>query len=94
MTADVVGLYPSLAHSEGLDILKKQNENYPNKKVSAEDIGKMADFVLKNNLFEFDSKFYKQISGTAIGTKFAPPYACIFMDHIKTEFLKTQDIKP
>ena len=29
----------------------------------------------------------------AIGTKFALPYACIFMDHIETEFLKTQDIK-
>ena len=54
----------------------------------------MANSVFKNNLFEFDSKFYKQISGTAIGTKFAPPYACIFMDHIGTEFLKTQDIKP
>ena len=53
----------------------------------------MADFVLKNNLFDFYSKFYKQISGTAIGTKFGPPYACIFMDHIETEFLKTQDIK-
>ena len=68
-----------------MDILKKQYENYPNKKVSTEDIVKMADFVLKNNLFEFDSKFYKQISGTAIGTKFAPLYACIFMDHIETE---------
>ena len=48
-------------------------------------MGKMADFAFKNNLFEFDSKFYKQISGTAIGTKFAPLYACIFMDHIETE---------
>ena len=76
-----------------MDTLKKQYENYPNKKVSTEDIGKMADFVLKNNFFEVDSKFYKQISGTAIGTKFAPPYACIFIDHIETEFLKTQDIK-
>ena len=94
VTADVVRLYSSIPHSEGLDILKKQYENYPNKKVSTEDIGKMADFVLKNNLFEFDSKFYKQISGTAIGTKFAPPYTCIFMDHIETEFLNTQDIKP
>ena len=55
---------------------------------------KMDDFVLKNNLFEFNSKFYKQISGTAIGTKFAPPYACIFMDHVETELLKTQDMKP
>ena len=41
----------------------------------------MADFVL--NLFEFDSKFYKQISGSR--TKFAPRYACIFIDHIEAE---------
>ena len=54
----------------------------------------MADFVLQNNLFEFDSKCYKQILETAIGTKFAPPYAGIFMDHIEMEFFKTQDIKP
>ena len=78
-----------------MDVLKNQHEKYPNnKKVSTENIGKMTDFVLKNNLFEFDSKFYKQISGTAIGMKFAPLYACIFMDHIETKFLKTQDIKP
>ena len=94
MTANVVGLYPSIPHSEGLDILKRQYENYPNKKVSTEDIGKMDDFVLKNNLFEFDSKFYKQISETAIGTNFDPPYACIFMNHIEMEFLKTQELKP
>ena len=33
------------------------------------------------------------MSGTAIGTKSAPPYACIFMDYVETEFLKTQAIK-
>ena len=91
VTVDILGLYLSIPHSEGLDILKKQCENYPNKKLSTEDTGKMANFVLKNNFFEFDSKFYKQISGTAIGTKF---YSYIFIDHIETELLKTQDIKP
>ena len=45
-------------------------------------------------LFEFDSKLYKQIPGPAIRTKFVPPDACIFMDYIKTEFLKTQDVWP
>ena len=54
----------------------------------------MAEFVLKNNLFEFNTKFYKQVSRTAIGAKFAPPYACIFMKYIETEFLKSQEIKP
>ena len=86
VTADNVGLYPSIPHSEDLEILKKHYENYLNKKVSAEDVGKMADFVLENNLFEFGSKFYKQISGTAIGTKFAPPYACIFWATLKQNF--------
>ena len=43
---------------------------------------------------KFNSKIYKEISGTAIGTKFAPPYACILMDYIETEFLKSQEIKP
>ena len=31
---------------------------------------------------------------TAKGTKFAPPYAWIFVDYIETEFLKYQEIKP
>ena len=54
----------------------------------------MAEFVLKNNFFEFDSKVFQQIVGTAIGTKFAPPYACIFMDQLETKFLETQTFKP
>ena len=44
-------------------------------------------------MFEFNSKFYQKISGTAIGTNFAPPYASIFMDYIETEFLKSQGIR-
>ena len=54
----------------------------------------MPVFILKNHLFEFDSKFYKQRSGTAIATKFAPPYVCTLINHTETEFLKMKDIKP
>ena len=54
----------------------------------------MAEFVLKNNYFEFNGKVKKHISGTEIGTKFAPPYACIFMAQVETEFFKTQKHKP
>ena len=46
----------------------------------------MAEFVLRNNYFQFLDKVY-QISRTAIGTKFAPPYACIFMDQVEIKFL-------
>ena len=54
----------------------------------------MAEFVLKNDYFEFNGKVKKQILGNAIGTKFAPPYAYIFMDQVETEFLKMQKHKP
>ena len=59
------------------------------KKIPTENLIKMAEFVLKNNLFEFNSKVLQQISGTAIGTKFAPPYACIYMDRVEQDFLET-----
>ena len=52
----------------------------------------MATLFLKitsNN--EFDFKFHKQVSGTAIVMTFTPPCACTFMDCIETEFLKTQN---
>ena len=50
---------------------------------------KMAECVLKNNYFEFDRSVYQKVSGTTIGTKFAPPYACIFMDRLENDSLKT-----
>ena len=54
----------------------------------------MAEFVLKNNYFEFGRSVYQQVSGTAIDTKFAPPYACIFMDRLENSFLEKQTLKP
>ena len=50
----------------------------------------MAKFVLSTNFFEFNSDTFRQISGTAIGTKFAPPYACIYMDQVEQKILATQ----
>ena len=51
-------------------------------------------FVLKNNFFEFNNDIFQQIPGTAIGTKSAPPYTCIFMDQIEIKFLRTQSHQP
>ena len=93
VTADVVDLYPSIPHSDGLEALSVKLEERVDKSIATVDLLQMAKFVLKNNFFEFNSKI-KQVSGTAIGTKFAPPYACIFMDKFETEFLATQVFKP
>ena len=89
-----MGLYPSIPHEAGLNALKEALEKRTRKDIPTENLIKMAEFVLKNNFFEFDSKVFQQIAGTDIGTKFAPPYACIFMDQLETKFLETQTLKP
>ena len=54
VTADVVSLYPSIPHQAGLSALKKALENKSVKKIPTEDLIKMAEFVLKNDLIEFN----------------------------------------
>ena len=49
VTADVVGLHPSIPHESGLKALEKALDNRTNQKVSTEYLVKMAKFVLKNN---------------------------------------------
>ena len=89
VTADVMGLYPSIPHNVGLRALKEALDNREQKKISTEDLVQMTEFVLKNNFFEFDNQITQKISRTAIGAKCAPTYACIFMDKLEMEILET-----
>ena len=94
LTADVVGLYPSITHEADLSALRVALDQRTRKEIPTENLIKMAKLVLKNNFFEFDTNVYQQISGTAIGTKFAPPVRTFFIDQLETEFLENQNLKP
>ena len=83
VTADVVGLYPGIPRQDGLALSIKLDQR-------EDKIVAMAQFVLKNNYFEFDSMIKQQVLGTAIGTE----YACNFMDRVETEFLEKEHLKP
>ena len=39
------------------------------------------EFILRNNNFKFYEIFDNQTEGTAMGTKCAPPYACLVVDY-------------
>ena len=90
VTADAVGLYLSIPHELGLKALEVALEKRESIQISTSELVKMAKLVLQNNYFEFNGETEQQISGTAIGTRFATPYACVFMDRVESEFLKTQ----
>ena len=53
VTADVVGLYPSIPHEAGLKALKEALDKRENRNIATNDLIKIAEFVLKNNYFEF-----------------------------------------
>ena len=94
ITADVVGLYPRIHHNTGLQALYEKLKERTDKKIPSIDLVEMAEFIFKNNFFEFETKIIQQISGTAIGTKFAPSYACSFLDRIENDFLDSENVKP
>ena len=93
-TVDVVGLYPNIPHSEGLTSLRRVLEFRENKQISSDTLVELAEIVLKNNIFQFDEKTFKQVRGTAIGTKFAPPYAILFMADLEEKILRASEKKP
>ena len=75
-TIDVKSLYTNIPHDEGLKAcsqafieLEKTNPQQP----PAEILAKLLEIVLKNNTFEFNNQCFKQLYGTAMGTKLAPP---------------------
>ena len=59
VTADVVGLYSSIPNESGLNALREALEQRSRKEIPTENLIKMAEFVLKNNFFEFDSKAFQ-----------------------------------
>ena len=93
-TMDVVGLYPNIPHGEGLDSLRRYLETRDNKQISSDTLTELAGVVLKNNIFEFDEKTFKQKRITAIGTKFARPYAILFMANLEEKMLEGFEKKP
>ena len=90
----VVGLYPNLPHDKGLSALRKRLNEREKKDVSTDTLVQLAELVLKDNIFNFNEKTLKRNRGTAIGTKFAPPYSILFMAELGEKILEIVDNKP
>ena len=83
VTMDVSALYTNIPHEEGLncmeEALNEKNIDQSSLKFHKGLVLRLLDILLHNNVFEFDSKLYKQITGAAMGSPPIPSYANIFM---------------
>ena len=87
-TMDVKGLYTNIPNRDGLVALKYHLERRQNEEneIPNTTILRLAELVLTENCMEFDHQYYKQISGTMMGTPFGPEYACCFMIYVEERF--------
>ena len=92
-TVDVTSLYtsiPARGENGGIQAFK----SFLNSRSSEEQITMPTDFfveclelVLDGNIFTFNEELHVQKIGTAMGTKLALTYACIFMAWLEEDFL-------
>ncbi|XP_078095826.1 uncharacterized protein LOC144510206 isoform X2 [Mustelus asterias] len=92
VTMDVSALYTSIPHGDGIaataSVLSANNCQFPDA------ILHLIRFILDHNIFTFNNQFFIQTHGTAMGTKFAPQYANIFMHRFEQDFFTARDLQP
>ncbi len=91
---DVDNLYTNIPIKDGIDCVKKIFAEHPDPRRPDEELLSLLEINLLRNDFMFNGNFYLQIKGTAMGKKFAPAYANIFMANWEREVLLKCPNKP
>lgn len=85
---DINSLYTNISTDLGLKAVRKAFKTYHDPLRPDKEILELLEISLTCNDFIFDSQFYLQIQGTAMGKKFAPAYANLYMAEWKNSFTK------
>eukprot|EP00061_Rhincodon_typus_P010665 g35138.t1 len=92
ITTDVSALYTSIPPGNGIaataSVLNTTNCQFPDA------ILQLIRFILDHNVFTIDNQFFIQTHRTAMGTKFAPLCANIFMHKFEQDFFAAQNLRP
>ena len=88
---DIEALYSNIPHELGIKAVHFLLDKYPEilkSRFSKEFILDGIKLILENNIFSFNDKHYKQVKGTAMGTKFAPVYATLTVGYLEEKLYK------
>ena len=93
-TIDIDSLYTNIDTPTGLQTVSKVFQTYPDATRPDQVLLKLLEISLTRNDFIFNDKYYLQIKGTAMGKKFAPAYANIYMSEWEREALQKCPLQP
>lgn len=94
ITLDVDALYTNIDNTNGLKAVQDTFNQYPDPSRPQQQILDLLKISLENNDFTFNNEWFLQIWGTAMGKKFAPEYADIFMANWEKGALSKCPLKP
>ena len=86
-TWDLIGLFTIIPQEEGIDYTRDALNKSTNPEVPTEFLIRLLEVVLKDSIFQFSDKYYKQNVGTSMGTNPAPSFANLFMAKIDKKIL-------
>ena len=90
LTCDIVSLYTSIPTDLGLKALDywltRLSHMIPSRFTKA-CILELVEFILTRNFTSFENELWQQITGTSMGTKMAPPYACLTIGFLEETVL-------
>ena len=96
VTADVSSLYTNIPHDEGIEAaafyIDKHRDTLPSYAPNTHVFKIILEFILKHSSFQFLDKHFKQLYGTSMGGRYAPPYANLFMGIIETLILQNETL--
>lgn len=79
VTGDISSLYTNMNIDRMLGCAKKAFQDNPDKSRPDDEILKLLDISLNNNDFQFNGQWFQQILGCAMGKRFAPALANLYL---------------
>ena len=88
-TSDAVSMYTNIPTTLALQKIGEylRKEKFPG--IPVDDLMRALRLIMKYNVFQFGDTFWKQKTGTAMGTPPAPPWATLFFAIFEDVFLDT-----
>lgn len=94
VTGDVTALYTNMNIDRSLDTVKQIFSNNPDPARPDKYLLELLEISLKGNDFNFNNQWYLQIMGTAMGKRFAPALANLYLLNFDRAAMNDFKIKP
>ncbi|XP_077344465.1 uncharacterized protein LOC143988608 [Lithobates pipiens] len=92
---DIESLYNTIPHDKGVEVVRRfLSERGSSFLQYSSFVVDLLEYILKHNVFVFDSTHYLQVQGVAMGTKCAPSYANLYLGGWEKETFSREDLSP